>query len=547
MNHATDLAGRGRLAYDRRIWSEAYAHLSAAAARSALDPADLDRLATAAYLVGREDEGEAVSARAYRAWLACGQQEPAIRRAFWLGVQLQLRGEPVRGGAWIARVDDLVGDGDGPARGYLLVLDGLRLLEEGDGEAAHAAFTQVGDIGERTDDPDLRTFGQLGQGQGLIEQGNIGAGMERLDRAMVAVSADEVSPLAAGLVYCAVIEACQETFDLRRAREWTVALTRWCNAQPGLVPYRGQCLVHRAEVMQMQGELSQALEEVRSACTVLGEQPAAGEAFYRLAELHRLRGDLTEAERGYQQASRWMADPQPGLALLRLAQDRADAAGAATRRALGQARGPIDRARLLCGHVEIMLAIGDLPAARDGADELRDIVGVVGAPFLRAVAAQAEGACLVAEGDAEAALGCLRRAWAAWQDLDVPYEAARVRVLAAKAHRLLGDVESAEMELEAAYWVFDQLAARTDLQQVRTLSSRIGSRAAGPLTAREVDVLRLVATGRTNRAIAADLFLSEKTVARHLSNIFHKLGVASRAAATAYAYEHRLTEGHVSA
>ncbi|SDU78202.1 helix-turn-helix transcriptional regulator [Jiangella alkaliphila] len=541
MNEARDLSERGRAAFAARVWDEAFALLSAADRAGHLEPSDLDRLATAAYLVGRDDESQDIAARSFRGWLRSGDSARAVRRAFWLGLHLLLDGDETRGQAWLARAAELLpADGGEPERGYLLTPEALHRLDEGDAAASHAISAEVLAIGERHDDLDLVALGRLGVGQALVELGEVGRGVAALDEVMVAVTTDDVSPQLAGIVYCAVIETCQRVLDVRRAREWTAALTRWCDAQPGLVPYRGQCLVHRAEIMRLHGEWSGALDEARSACGFLDGSAAAGAAYYQLAELRRLRGEFADAEDGYRAASRWVADPQPGIALLRLAQGRVDAAAAASRRALEAAHGRADRSRLLGAHAQIMLACGDVGAARAAADELRVIDEVFAAPLLHAQAEQADGACLLAEGDAATALGVLRRAWAVWQDLDAPYEAALVRVLIAQAHRLLGEPEPAEMELETAAWMFDQLGAGPDARRARALSERAAARGAGGLTRREVEVLRLVATGMTNRAVATELFLSERTVARHVSNIFTKLDVSSRSAATAYAYQHGL-------
>jgi ATP/maltotriose-dependent transcriptional regulator MalT len=251
-------------------------------------------------------------------------------------------------------------------------------------------------------------------------------------------------------------------------------------------------------------------------------------------------GDFTAAEDAYQQASRRGLDPQPGLALLRLAQDRTDAAEAAIRRVLAETAEPLPRARLLPAHVEIMLTIGNLQAAREAADELTGITGRYDTPALRAVAGNALGAVLLAEGDARAAVAVLRGAWQTWLELEAPYEAARVRVLIGLGCRALGDEEGAAMELDAARGSFAQLGATLDLARLERVASREGTSAGHGLTARELQVLRLLAAGKTNHAIASELVLAEKTVERHVGNVYTKLGVSSRAAATAYAYQHRL-------
>ncbi len=536
-----DLLERGRRSFERRAWGDAYAQLSAADGSAALDVTDLERLAVAAYLLGRDDDSTDLWARAHHRCVRSGDAPGAARCGFWLAFHLLLRGEVARSGGWLARarrVLDTGGD-DCVEHGYVQVLDGLRAMGAGDLAVARTAFDAAAEIGDRFGDADLTTLGRLGRGQSLIGSGQTAPGVALLDEAMVAVTADEVSPIVVGIVYCAVIEACHGIFDLRRAQEWTAALTRWCDAQPDLVPYRGQCLVHRAEILQMRGAWPDAMDAAAEACDRLGDRPAAGSARYQQAELHRLRGELDPAEAAYRQASECGRSPHPGLALLWLAQGRVGAAAAAIRREVDEGHDRVARSQMLAAYVEIVLADGDATGARRAADELAGIAADVDAPLLRAVSAQATGTVLLVD-DARAALAPLRRAWTAWRELDAPYEAARVRVLVGLACRELGDEGTAAMELDAARSVFADLGAAHDLARVRRLAAPPAAPVSGSLTARELEVLALVATGRTNRSIADDLVISEKTVARHLSNIFTKLGLSSRAAATAYAYEHEL-------
>ena len=538
-----DTLERGRDAFKGRRWRDAYADLSAGDQVSPLSPDDLERLAFAAYLIGSDDDAVDVGGRAYRECLRLGDAPRAARFGFWLSFLLANKGDMAQAGGWLARARRLLDDHheDCVEEGYLLLPLALQSIADGDAAAAYATFSQATKIARRFGDLDLVTLGQHGQGQALIMLGEATTGMVLLDEAMVAVTADEASPVVAGTVYCGVIEACLETFDPRRAQEWTTALTRWCDAQPDLVPFRGQCLVYRAEIMQLHGAWADAMEEAQRARERLSDppgQPAVGMAFYRLGELYRLRGDFHQAEEAYRRASEMGRSSQPGLSQLRLAQGRLDAAVAAIGREADEVSDRAARSKVLPACVDIMLGADDIPAARAAAKELAEIAAALDAPFLRAVAAQAQGTVLLGEGDPRAALGALRTAGKIWQELEVPYEGARVRVLIGVACRELGDEDTAAFELDVARRAFEHLGARPDFARVDELSRKPVPTTAGGLSSRELEVLRLVAGGMTNREIASALVISEHTVRRHLQNLFAKLGVSSRSAATAYAFQH---------
>ena len=538
----------GREAFAREQWADAYARLTEADRGQPLGIDDLELAAMAAYLVGHDEASVELQTRAYTEALRGGDIDRAARRAFWLGFGLVYRGERVRGGGWLARAARLAGEAgpDSLVHGYLLVPPALGDHEAGDFEAASTAFREAARVASKHGDADLETIARLGLGDALIGLGQVPHGIALLDEAMVAVTAGEVSPIVMGIVYCAVIETCQRIFDLGRAHEWTAALAGWCDTHPDLVPYRGACLVYRADLMTLHGAWPEALDEVRRASDASSRpsfEPVAGEAAYRRAELHRLQGKAADAEEAYREANRLGRVPQPGLALLRLDQGRVGVAASAIRRAVDGSADSAARPRLLDAFVEVALAVGDVASAGAAADELATLAGELEAPVLVALAARAEGSVLLAEGEVKSGLEELQRALVAWQTVEAPYEVARVRVLVAQACRRLGDDDTAELELDAAARAFRILGAAPALRRLEALRDRGAADAqpsAGGLTPRELEVLRLLASGKTNRAIASDLVISEKTVARHVANIFTKLDLSSRSAATAYAYEHDL-------
>jgi DNA-binding CsgD family transcriptional regulator len=532
----------GRAAYDDRRWRDAVDNLTHADRESGLPPEDLERLATATILIGQATEGIDILVRAHQKYLAAADLLAAAQCAGWIGMQWMNTGEQARSSGWFARAERLVSEYAEPCavEGFLLVPMALGALYGGDAEQALAAFSQAAEIGGRFHDPDLTALARMGIGQAQIMLGDDNEGLGLLDEVMVAVTAGEISPILSGLIYCAVIDGCHLAFDVRRAFEWTSALDRWCQAQQDLVPFSGHCQMHRAELFCLHGAWSEARAAAKTAQERVrrGDRSALFGGYYQQAEVQRLSGEFEAAEQSYREAHRSGFDPQPGLALLRLAQGKTEVAQSLIRQAVDQAD-PAIRRRRLPALVEIDLAAGDLTDARLVADELVGLGRASGMPMVQALAHQAEGSVLLAEGDAPGALARLRRAWSLWMDLDAPYEAARCRVLAGRAYQTLHDADSAAMEFSAARSAFVELGAAPAVAELDALTAA-RTAAPGGLTPREIQVVRLVATGRTNKAIAAELYLSDKTVARHLSNIFVKLGSSSRVAATAFAYEHGL-------
>jgi DNA-binding CsgD family transcriptional regulator len=534
---------RGREAYERRVWANAHELLSSADQAAPLGADDLELLATSAYMLGHEDEYVAVLERAHHAHLEAGATSRAVRCAFWVGLTFALRGATGPASGWLGRAQRLLDhdESDSVERGYLLMPRAFQHEAAGDLAAAAAVAAEAAAIAERFRDVDGFTLAILTQGHMLLKDGRVQEGLALLDEAMVAVTSGALSPMVTGIVYCTVILACQEVHEVRRAREWTAALTRWCEGQPDLVAFTGRCLLHRAEILQLNGSWPDALEAARHAGRRFREtmNPAAGIAQYRAGEVLRLQGDFAAAEAAYRDASRAGREPQPGLAQLRLAQGRHETAATSIRRARAETTEPLKLAEVLPALVEIMLAVGDVEEARAGCDRLEEIAAEYESPLLSAIVAHARGAVALADGDGAGALVALRRALQLWQDVEAPYDLARARMLIGEACRLLGDDDSAALEFEAAREAFRRLGAAPDFARVAALVAAADEETFG-LTRRELEILRLVAAGKSNREIAAALVISEHTVARHLQNIFAKLDVSSRTAASAFAYEHDL-------
>jgi DNA-binding CsgD family transcriptional regulator len=526
---------RAREACDHKAWRDAHEAYLAADAAVPLAGDDLDRLALAACLVGRERDFLAYKERSHRAHVAANRLDRAARDAYWLALLSMLRGEVAQSNAWTARGERLIADRDCVERGYLQLCGVEQVLRGGDCAGAYTMAVEAITLGERFNEPDLVASARHMQGRAAINLGRVSQGVKLLDETMLSVVAGELSPIITGLMYCSIIDACREAYDLNRAREWTAAMSRWCDRQGGMVAFAGTCVVHRAEILCLQGAWADAIAETRRVCERddYCDRPPPGGAFYQQGEIHRLRGEATLAEECYRTASRRGYEPQPGLALLRFAQGRTDAASAAMRRLMGGTQDRAARGRILPAYFEIMLGIGDLPEAQRACEELEALCAVFETEVVRAQAAHARGALRVRSGDAQGALMDLRESFQRWEHLEAPYEAARVRVFIAEACAALGDEEARDLELDASRFAFEQLGARFDLDRLD--ACRAEKSAVCALTSRELQVLERIAQGHTNKSIARELGLSARTIDRHVSNILAKLNVSSRSAATAYA------------
>ena len=536
---------RGRGAFAGRRWAEAFDALSEADATTSLAGDDLMLLAWSAHLVGRHDDFLGAMERAHRAWLEAGDVLAAARCASAIGSVLAWRGELAGASGWYGRAGRLVEryGGECGEQGHLLVPGILQQAMAGHWDAVRETASEAAAIGARFDDADLTAFAVHWQGRALVRLGQVEEGLGLLDEAMVAVTAGEASPHVAGVLYCSTIEACQEVWALDRSREWTAALSRWCDDQPDLLPFTGQCLVHRSELLALDGAWDDALDEAGRAAERIArgvDALAAGAAYYQRGEVHRRRGEVVAAEQAYRAAAEAGREPQPGLALLRLSQGEVEVAAAAIRRVLAATHDELARVEMLPAAVEILLAAEAVGEAEQACVELERTARRYPAGLLAALAAGARGAVELATGDPAAALAALRRACRAWQQLDAPYEAARLQVSIGRACQALDDHDSATLELDGARATFERLQARPDLDRLDALTGDVARAAAAGLTGRELEVLRLLSTGSTNRAIAEQLSVSEKTVERHVSSILMKLGVASRTAAASHAYQRRL-------
>jgi DNA-binding CsgD family transcriptional regulator len=536
-----DLRTSGRRAHRSRAWRRAAEALHAADSTERLDPEDLTMLAEAAFLSGDATGCVQAYQRAFAASAASGASRAAARSAVWIGLTLATKGAQAAAGGWLgraARVLDDSGESDCAERGLLLMPAArAHFAARRYGDALEVARTAE-EIGRRHGEVDLVAFAQHSQGRALLRLERLDEALAVLDQVFVGVfPAGLQSGMLTGLVACSVVDGCQQVGAYDRASEWTAALSAWCDEQPELVQFSAECLVHRAEVLLRHGYWHGSLVEARGAARCAerdGVAAMAAASAYGRGEALRMLGRIEDAERAYLDAQQRGHDPMPGLARLRLQQQRGPAALSAVRRALAMTDDPLHRARLLPAAVDVLIATDGSAAAADAAAELTELASRWPTTGLRAAALHATGAVALAGGSAAAAASALRDAWDCWTAQQAPYEAAQARLLLARACTVLGDDEAAAAHGEAA-----RRAVAALRNAVPSAPEPEPARSFG-LSARERQVLGLVAAGLTNRAVAERLVLSERTVDRHVSNILGKLGVPTRTAATAFAFQQGL-------
>jgi DNA-binding CsgD family transcriptional regulator len=529
--------------HDRTTWDEAYARFAAT------DPATLDveqweSFAAAAFWTGRPRESIIARQRAYALHRDGGDDARAAHSAWLLFVSHFDLDDLAAAGAWLKRAQRHVGSlPDAVERGYVALGDADWRLFHGELEDALTSARTATASGRRCHDGDLEALGLAAEGRVLVATGDVPAGLAKLDEAMVAVIGDELGAFATGRVYCLLLYTCQELADVRRAAEWTELAMGWCAERGHDSWYPGLCRLHQCEVRSLRGDWSTAEREALKAADELalyGDYLVA-DGQYLVGEIRRRKGQYAAAADAFRRAHEHGRDPQPGLALLRLAEGHADDAAVALRVALGgaAAKTPLRRGRLLAAQVQVELRLEQVDAAAAAAAELTRLADANRSPLLRAMAGFATGSVLLGRGEPADALPLLQDSCAISRELSCPYEMGETRVLVGLATRQLGDEGTAALELEAAKELFTRLGAAPAVVRVEELLGAT-AQSAGGLTSRELEVLRLIAQGRSNREIAAQLVISEHTVARHVSNILRKLGVASRSAATTFAHEHDL-------
>ena len=477
---SVDLARR---AAARHAWREAYEAYSGLDAKD-LTAEDLEAFADAAWWTGRLDEAIELRERSYAGFASAGETRGAARVALSLAWDNAARWAASLAQGWFAQAERLLKDAPESVEHAYLALSraNTELYMLGKPMEALPHLDRAYELGERFGDRDVQAMALVAKGKALVETGSVEQGMALLDEATAAAVCGELHPFATGLIYCCTISSCQEVGDYGRAAEWTEAANRWCDRSE-VSGFPGACRIHRAEIMRLRGEWPQAEEQALAACEELQDfnRFSTASGFYEIGEIRRRSGDFAAAAEAYRKAGEWGREPQPGLALLRLAEGKVDAAVAGIRRSLDDVDEPLARVRRLPAQVEIAIAAGDLRTARAAADELERIVdaykiGDRRAPAFDATVHLARGQIEIAEGDWEGAGRCLRRARSEWQKVGAPYETAQARMLLGIAYRRQGDEDGAMAEFEAALATFERLGAKLDEERARELLGRLETR-----------------------------------------------------------------------
>ncbi|RHW24598.1 LuxR family transcriptional regulator [Nocardioides immobilis] len=507
MSEDADRLGRALAARDRRDFAAAYDELVVLRGSGSLDAEGLYALGDAAWWLGLIRETLEICEECHERFLEEGRLDRAAMVALESGFHWMMRGEPEVGSGWLSRARRLL-DGQPPSigHGFLLWMDAQVRFASGDIEGARSGAVALEQLAADLEEPALACFGLALQGVMTIRGGDTARGFELLDEAMLPVLAGRIGPGEAGNLYCQMISICTDLADVARARRWTEATERWCDLSSSAVMFEGICRVHRAQLLRIQGDLDAAEEAAAAACAELAELnvEAVAEAHYEIGESRRLRGELAGARAAYDAAASLGRVPQPGRSLLVLAEGRPDEAAAAIRGAVAEQGDPFPRARLLAAQATIACARGDYTTADVAASELDAIARTYGSPGFRAWADIARGAVLIGSGSPADAVAPLRAALAACRAMGATY---------------------------------DENVARGLLADAIDPQAQTSAGPPGGLTAREWEILGAVAEGLSNRQVAARLVISEKTVARHLANVYAKLGVTSRTAAAAWAHQ----------
>lgn len=463
----------GRSALAERRWSDAIGLLATAATSHPLGGHDLDGLGEASWWLGRLRDAIAYRERAFAAHDAAGDRIDAAQTALSLVAYLSQGSESSVAAGWMRRAERLLdGQPECVVHGWLLRPRLGQAIHRGDLEAALDLADQLLDVGQRLGDRDLEALGLHDRGRVLIALGRVDEGMDALDEAVVMAISGDVSPYPTAVVYCNAIVAVEDLTDFRRAGEFAEAAKRWCDRQ-AISGFPGMCRVRRVEITRLRGAWAEAESEARVACDELIEfQPSyAGEGFYQIGEIRRRMGDLTGAEDAFGQAHRLGREPMPGLAIVRHAQGRSEAAASLLSRALADpSLTPLARARLLPAEVEVALAIRDLGRAEAAATALESTAATYRTDLMRAEANVARGLVARATDEDEAAIGSFRAAIRDWKAMDAPYEAALAQTALGEAYMAAGDMDSAALEFGSASSTFESLGATVDLLRVRELS-----------------------------------------------------------------------------